>query len=327
MNRRQLLQGMAGAAAVLAAPRALWAQDYPSKPIRVIVPFQPGSTPDLWARALSSALVNRGGQPWVVENMPGAGGSLGANALKRAVADGYTLGVFANTQAITAHTFNHPPYVLSKDFAAIAAIGGGASLLTVPAGAPIHSARELIDALKLKPGELPYGSGGNGSIAHLAVEQLLQQTGTKALHVPYKGAPEIVSSQISGQTAFGMPILGTAVSFVKSGKLRALAVTSGKRSTLLPDVPTLAEALPPGFELNSWAGVFAPAKTPKPIVERVYKEIDGVMRSGALDELAAGMGSDIMTMDSYAQFQEFVNSEDKRFGNLVKTVGVKVDGR
>lgn len=327
MLRRQALRSLAGVAAALAAPTALFAQDYPVRPIRLIVPFQAGSTPDLWARSVGSLMRTRLGQPWVVENVPGAGGSIGAAAVKRAAADGYTLGLFANTQAITAHTFSSPPYVLSQDFIAITGLSSGESLLTVPASSPVQSARDLIDTLKAKPGEVAYGSGGNGSIAHLAVEQLLQQTGTRALHVPYKGALDIVTSQLSGQTAFGMPILGTAANFVKSGKLRGLAVTSRKRSPLLPDVPTLHEALPPGFELVSWSGLFAPAKTPKPIIARLFEEIDAVVRSGALEELAAGMGGSVAVYDSQAQFQAFVDSEDKRFRDLVTSVGVKVDGR
>lgn len=327
MHRRQLLQGLAAAGAALAVPAAVWAAGYPDKPVRLLVPFQPGSTPDLWARGMSSALAQKMGQAFVVENMPGAGGSIGAGALKRAAPDGYSLGLFANTQAITAHTFREAPYALAEDFVAIAPLGGGYSLLTVPASSPIRSADDLVAALKAKPGELPFGSGGNGSIAHLAVEQLLKQTGTRALHVPYKGAPDIVSSQLSGQTVFGMPIFGTALTYVKSGKLRALAITSAKRSPHLPDVPTLKEALPPGYELNSWAGVFAPAKTPKPITDRLYMEINALVRTGAFEELANRMGSEAMTVDSQQAFQDFVKSEDKRFDELVKLVGIKVDGR
>ncbi|HEY9223430.1 MAG TPA: tripartite tricarboxylate transporter substrate-binding protein [Variovorax sp.] len=327
MQRRQLLQSLVGAAAGLALPASSWAAEYPDKAVRLLVPFQPGSTPDIWARGIGSELAKRMGQAFVVENVPGAGGSIGASTVKRAPADGYTLGLFANTQAITAHTFKSPPYELTKDFVAIAPLGGGVSLLTVPAASPIHSGKELVAALKAKPGEMPFASGGNGSVAHLTVEQLLKQTGTKALHVPYKGSPDIISSQISGQTKFGMPIFGSALSFVKSGQLRALAITGDKRSPLLPDVPTLKEALPPGFVLSSWAGVFAPAQTPAPVVQRLFKEIDAGMRSGALNTLAEGMGSDIMTLDSQRAFQAFVNDEDQRFGALIKDVNVKVDGR
>ena len=328
MNKRRFLQAAGGAAAALFAPHASWAADaYPDRPIRMLVPFQPGSTPDIWARALGSALTARLGQPMVVENMPGAGGSIGASALKRATPDGHTLGLFANTQAITVHTFRTPPYDLAVDFVAISMLGGGASLLTVPASSPIRTAQDLIAALKAKPGGMAYGSGGNGSIAHLAVEQLLRDTGTTALHVPYKGAPDIVSSQLSGQTQFGMPILGTALTFVNNGKLRALAITSDKRSPSLPEVPTLAEALPPGFSLNSWSGVFAPARTPAPIVDRLSREIGAILRSGAMDELVKTMGSELRPDGSPAEFQNFVIAEDKRFGDLIRTIGLKVDGR
>lgn len=328
MNKRHFLQAAGGAAAALLLPQASWAADtYPDRPIRLLVPFQPGSTPDLWARAIGNALGTRLGQPLVVDNMPGAGGSIGASALKRATPDGYTLGLLANTQAITAHTFRTPPYDMAADFVAVAELGSGASLLTVPASSPIRSAKALIAALQARPGELAYGSGGNGSIAHLAVAQLLRDTGSTALHVPYKGAPDIVSSQLSGQTQFGIPIMGTALSFVHSGKLRALAVTSEQRSPSLPDVPTLAEALPPGFSLSSWSGVFAPARTPAPIVDRLAREITAILRSGAMDELAKNMGSDLNPRDSPLEFQKFVNAENKRFGDLIKSIDLKVDGR
>lgn len=328
MNKRHFLQAAGGAAAALIAPRAIWAAGtYPERPIRMLVPFQPGSTPDIWARAIGNALTARLGQPIVVENMPGAGGVIGTLALKRAVPDGYALGLLATTQAIAAHTFRTQPYELATDFVAISQLSDSASLLTVPMSSPIRTAKELIAALKAKPGEMAYGSGGNGSIAHLAVEQLLRDTGTKALHVPYRGAPDIVSSQLSGQTQFGMPIFGTALAFVKDGRLRALAITSEKRSPYLPDVPTLVEALPPGFLLNSWAGVFAPAKTPATIVNRLGKEINAILRSGALDELAKGMGSEVSADGSPAEFQKFVKGEDKRYGDLIKEIGLKVDGR
>jgi tripartite-type tricarboxylate transporter receptor subunit TctC len=328
MHKRKFLKAMAIPAAGLFPTMASWAAEpWPQRPIKVLVPFQPGNTADIWARSLGTALAARLGQPFVVENMPGAGGSIGANALKRAAADGYTLGVFANTQAITAHTFTKPPYVLTTDFLAIAPLGSNASVLTVPADSPYRTAQELIAALKAKPGALSYGSGGNGSIAHLGMAQLLRATGTKALHVPYKGSLDIVSAQLSGQTQFGMPVLGSAVAFIKDGRLRALAVTGGKRSPLVPDVPTLMEALPPGFQLDSWAGVFAPAGTPTSIVERLHKEITAILKSGAMDELAKAMGSDVNTTASAADFQRFVTAENKRYGELVEAVGVKVDGR
>jgi tripartite-type tricarboxylate transporter receptor subunit TctC len=328
MDKRQFLQTAGAAAAACMATPALWAAgSYPQRPIRLLVPFQAGSSPDTWGRAIGSILSTRLGQPVVVENMPGAGGTIGTVALKRAAPDGYTLGLLANTQAITVHTFQTPPYDLTADFVAVASIGGGASLLTVPATSPIRTAKDLIAALKAKPGELAYGSGGNGSIAHLATEQLLSDAGATALHVPYRGAPDIITSQLSGQTQFGMPILGSSMLFVRSGKLRPLAISSEKRSAFLPGVPTLAEALPPGFTLSSWSGFFAPARTPAPIVDRLHSEIRAILRSNQLDELAHSMGSDIQPMDSPAQFQQFVNAEDKRFAAQIKNIGLKVDGR
>lgn len=323
MDRRKFL--LAGASASLAAPGLAWASArYPERPVRLIVPFQPGSVPDLWARALGSVLSPRLGQPVVVENVAGAGGTIGAAALKRAAPDGLSLGLFASTHAINAHLFVPPPYDLVRDFAPIGLLSGGASVLAVPASSPYRSARELMDAVLARPGALSYASGGKGSIAHLATEALLGPQGGKALHVPYKGAPAINNSLLAGETQFGMPILGSVLAFVREGKLRALAVSSAKRSVDLPDVPTLVEAIPPGFVMESWSGLFAPAKTPTAITERVFQEISTLQREGAFDKLARSMGSELQFSHSREAFGHFVKLENERYRQLV--LGANLQG-
>ncbi len=326
MNRRTWL-AVAGAAVISSVFSPVWATTpYPVKPIHLIVPFQAGSAPDNMARVLSEKLALRLGQPVVVENRPGAGGVIGAGALKRAASDGYTLGLFANTHAINVHTYSEAPYDLVKDFTPIAVIAGGATVLVVPAASPYKSVQDLIAALKKAPGKVNYGSGGKGSIAHLAVELLLHQTDTQAVHIPYKGAPELVAAMLGGQIDFGMPVLSTAVSYLHNGQLRALAVTSKDRSSNFPDVPTLTESLPPGFVMDNWSGLFAPAGLPEALRQRLFKEISVLQQEGAFDDLLKVSGGELRRNDSPSEFAAMVAEETENYGKLMRTIGMSGGG-
>lgn len=328
MNRRQWLAS-AGAAAGAAALGgtfgrvALAAAPYPSRPIRLVVPFVAGTAPDSIARTISAELGPVLGQPLVVENVGGAGGIIGARALKRAAPDGYTLGVLANQHVINVHLYREPPYDPSRDFTAISALSGGPVVLAVPASSPYKSARELIDAMRKRPGALNYGSGGKGSVSHLAVETLLHDTHTEAVHIPYKGANEILTAMISGQTQFGMPVLSTAAPMIRQGQVRALAVSAAARSIHFPEVPTLAESLPPGFVLDNWSGLFAPAGLPAPIARRLFEAVAALQASGKLDATMKANGGEIRKSASTAQFAELVAAETSRYGALVTKIGMK----
>lgn len=325
MNRRTWLATASAAAlsSLLAPARA--AAPYPSRPVRLIVPFLPGSSPDNTARALALELGQSLGQPLVVENMPGAGGIIGAGALKRAAADGYTLGILANTHVINVHMHRNMPYDPARDFTAIAAISGGPSALVVPAAAPYKTAADLVAAMKREPGAFNYGSGGKGSIAHLVVEALLHQTGAQAVHVPYKGAPEIISAMLSGQTQFGMPVLATATHFLRTGQIRALAVSSSARSAYFPEIPTLVEALPPGFVMDNWSGLFAPAGLPPALTRRLFEAVTALQRNGRLDPLVKAGSGELRISASPAEFNAMVAAETVRYGKLIRQLGVNAD--
>ncbi|MBO4122759.1 tripartite tricarboxylate transporter substrate binding protein [Cupriavidus gilardii] len=325
MHRRTWLAAAGAAALGGILPRAYAADGYPNRPIRLIVPFLAGTSPDNMARALSAELAPKLGQPLVVENMPGAGGIIGGRALKRATADGYTLGVLANTHVINIHMYKQMPYDPARDFTCIAPLSGGPTALVVPANSPYRTAADLIAAMKRAPGKLNYGSGGKGSIAHLAVESLLHQTGTDAVHVPYKGAPEILTAMLTGQTQFGMPVLSTATSYLRNGQVRALAVTTAERSRYFPDVPTLAEALPPGFVLDNWSGLFAPAGMPAALTQRLFTAINEVQASGKLDAMLEASAGELRRSASPAQFREMVSAETKRYASLMRDIGMTAD--
>ncbi|CAG9173538.1 tripartite tricarboxylate transporter substrate-binding protein [Cupriavidus pinatubonensis] len=330
MNRRQWLAttGAAAVSAMLAPARAAAPAStaaYPTRPIRLIVPFVAGSSPDNSARMLSSELGARLGQPLVVENMPGAGGIIGAGALKRAAPDGYTLGLLANTHVINVHMYRNAPYDAARDFTPITAISGGPTALVVPADSPYRTAGELIQAMKKAPGKFNYGSGGKGSIAHLAVEALLHQTGCEAVHIPYKGAPEIVSAMLSHQTQFGMPVLATATQYVRNGQVRALAVSSSSRSPYFPDVPTLAEVLPPGFVIDNWGGLFAPANFPPALTQRLFAAVTEVQASGRLEAQIKANAGELRRSASPAQFRDMVAADSARYGALMRSIGMLAD--
>ncbi|MEM5429936.1 tripartite tricarboxylate transporter substrate binding protein [Cupriavidus oxalaticus] len=327
MNRREWL-ATAGAAAlgsVLLPARAAAPANYPNRPIRLIVPFIAGSTPDNTARTLSAELGQKLGQPVVVENMPGAGGIIGATALRRAAPDGYTLGILANTHVINVHMYRKMPYDPARDFTSITALSGGPTALVVPASSPYKTAAELVAAIKKAPGKFNYGSGGKGSIAHLAVEAMLHQTGCDAVHIPYKGAPEIITAMLTGQTQFGMPVLGTATQYVRNHQVRVLAVTAAARSPFFPDVPTLAEALPPGFVIDNWSGLFAPANFPAALTRKLHAAVAALQNAGVFDAQLKANAGELRRSATPAQFATVVAADNSRYGELMKSIGMVGD--
>lgn len=327
MNRREWL-ATAGAAAlgsVLLPARAAAPANYPSRPIRLIVPFIAGSTPDNTARTLSAELGQKLGQPLVIENMPGAGGIIGANALRRAAPDGYTLGILANTHVINVHMYRKMPYDPARDFTPITALTGGPTALVVPVSSPYKTAAELVAAMKKAPGKFNYGSGGKGSVAHLAVETMLHQTGCDAVHIPYKGAPEIITSMLTGQTQFGMPVLGTATQYVRNRQVRVLAVTAAARSPFFPDVPTMAEALPPGFVMDNWSGLFAPANFPAELTQKLHAAVAALQNAGVFDAQIKANAGELRRSATPAQFGTVVAADNSRYGELMKSIGMVGD--
>ncbi|MEM5429271.1 tripartite tricarboxylate transporter substrate-binding protein [Cupriavidus oxalaticus] len=321
MNRRSWLLATAAAMA-LPQLRTAFAAGYPEKPIRMIVPFLAGSSPDLLARMLGAELGKRLRQAVVIENIPGAGGLIGTTALKRAAPDGYTLGLLANTQLISSHMYAKKPYDLATDFTPITCFSGGASVVVVKSTSNLRTLRELVAEIRRAPEKYNYASSGKGSIAHLAAEALLRQHDAKAVHVPYKGGPEITNAVLNGQVLFGIPVASMTVPYLRSGQLTPLAVTTAARSPILPEVPTLAEALPPGYVLDNWGGIFAPARLPPDLLALLFTHLHAIIAHGLLDTHARGIGAEIRLSKSPAEFAEFVRAEDRQYGKWIAGIGI-----
>ena len=279
ISRRQACLAAAGGALWSASRAAMAQQGYPSRPPHLIVPFTPGGSSDVLGRAIGQELGRAWNQAVVIENVPGAGGSVGAEKVARAPADGYTLLMgHIGTLAVNPSLYPKLGYDPLRSFAPVAWVARVPNLLVVHASVPARTLAELIALAKARPGQLAYGSGGNGSAAHMTMEYLKLQTGTSFLHIPYKGTAPSVNDLLAGQVQVlftGAPAL---LPHIKAGKMRALAVSSPRRIALLPEVPTVAESLP-GFEFYSWYGFWAPARTPPEIVKRLNAEVNKALAS------------------------------------------------
>ena len=322
MNARYVR--LIGLLLAMAAPLLANAQPYPSKPIRVIVPYAAGTAADALARILGDRLAQALGQPVVVDDRPGAGGNFGVEAAAKAPNDGYTLLLGTIDMASNASLYRAVNYDPIKDFVPVSTIARIPGLLVVPADSPAKSVQELVALAKAKPGSLNFASGGNGSQAHFGGDMLKQAGGIDVVHVPYRGAADMVASLLSSQTAFAFPTFITVYPLVQSGKLRALAVTSPTRNARLPNVPTMKEALPPGFELNAWFGILSPAGTPPEIVSRLNTEIVKILNEPAMRERLEGDGTTVVT-SSPPEFAALVKADVARWADIVKRTGIRVD--
>ena len=309
-------------------PSASSAQAYPSRPLRLIVPFPPGGSTDILARALSQKLAEGLAQPVVIDNRPGAGGSIGAEAAAKAAPDGYTLlmgqlGPLAVSPAI----YRNLPYDPVKSFAPVSLMAIVPSVLVVNTSLPFSSAAEVIAYAKANPGKLTYGSAGTGSTSHLTTEYFKLATGTDILHVPYKGVGPMLTDLISGQLSMGINGAPAVMPHVTSGRLRALAVTSLIRVPSLPAIPTLDEAGAgsglKGFEANGWYGIVAPAGTPREIVARLNAEIRRAVNTPELRARLDAEGA-IAATDSPEAFAAFIVSEIARWGSVLKRAGIEM---
>lgn len=309
-----------GATATLSA----MAQPYPAKPIRFVVPFAPGGGTDLLARAIGQRLTDVLGQPVVVDNRAGAGGVIGADLVAKAAPDGYTM-VLGSPGPLTINPNLRPsiPYRL-KDFAPITLATISPFVLVVNPALGVASVKELIALAKAKPGALNFGSGGNGSVAHLSGEQFKALAGVQIMHVPYKGSNPSIIDLIGGQLQLVIDNLPVLVLHVRSGRLKALAVGIKRRSALLPEVPTMIEAGVPGYEASTAFGVLAPAKTPRAIIARLSREIVTILRAPDLIERFAGLGLETVgsTPDEYAGH---LRAELAQYSKLIKSIGLKLE--
>lgn len=312
-----------GLTGVLTSPAAL-AQDWPSKPIHIVVPYAPGGAVDTVARLTGQRLAERLGQPVIVDNKPGGSANIAMDAVAKAAPDGYTLLMTANAQATNPSLFAHLPFDPQRDLAAVAQVGYAPLVIVVPAASPVHTFKELLAQAKAEPGKLSYASAGNGSSGHLAGEALKQAAHIDVLHVPYKGGAPALTDLLGERISF-MPINPVEViSHIRAQKLRALAVASPTRIDLLPEVPTVAESGLPGFDVSVWWGLVAPAATPKSVVTRLNAEMQKVLAEPALRERLTALGA-VITPGSAEQFAEFIHAETARWNRVIKAANIKPD--
>lgn len=321
--RTMLRLAAALAASMLAAQVA--AQTYPSRPVRMLVPYSAGGPTDLLARALAPKMSESMGQPVIVENRLGAGGSIAMDAIAKGAPDGYLIGVgLSGTQSINPHLYAKLPYNPLKDFTPITPIVSYVNVLIVGQAVPVNSVAELIAYAKANPNKVAYASGGKGASNHLSGELLRALTGAPMVHVPYKGNAPALVNVISGNATFMFDILTTALPQIRSGKVRALAVTSAKRSQYAPDVPTMKEAGVEGHdEVGSdlWMGIFAPPGTPKPIADRLYAEIVKAMNAPELVERVRALAYDVWTLKP-EEFAAHLKTDYAKWGKVVKAAGI-----
>lgn len=315
----------AGALAIGIASSMAAAQAWPTRPVSLVVPFPAGGTTDVLARALADELSRSLGQPVIVESKPGAGATLGADYVAKAKGDGYTLLMGAVHHTIATSVYKKLPYDFQKDLAPITTVAMVPNVLVVnPARTPARSAAELVAFAKASPVELAYGSNGNGTAQHLIGTQFQASTGVRLLHVPYKGSGPLTTDLLGGQVAMSFDTVTPVLQHIKGGKLRALAVTTARRSSALPDVPTLEEVGLKGFDIGTWFGVLAPASTPKDVIARLSSEMTRIIKSPEFAQRMSAIGADPIG-DSPTEMATRIHDETLKFAKLVKEGGVTVD--
>jgi tripartite-type tricarboxylate transporter receptor subunit TctC len=321
-SRRRAVQALALAAAM--ASGTAMAQAWPSKPISLIVPFPAGGTTDVLARALAEKLQPSLGQPVIVESKPGAGATLGADYVAKSNPDGYTLLVGAVHHTIASSVYKKLPYDFQRDLAPITEIALVPNVLVVNASTPARNVAELVALLKAAPGKHNFGSNGNGTAQHLIGSQFETMTGTEFSHIPYKGSGPLATDLLGGQITMSFDTVTPVLPHIKAGKLRALAVTTAKRSSALPDVPTLEEAGLKGFDIGTWFGVLAPAATPKDILARLNTEMVKVIQSPDFRKRMVEIGAEPIG-NSADQMAAQIKSETEKFAKLVKDAKVVIE--
>jgi tripartite-type tricarboxylate transporter receptor subunit TctC len=298
------------------------AQDYPGKPIRLVIPFTAGSSTDIVARALSERLMPALGQPIVVENKAGAGGRVGADFVAKAPADGYTLLVNSSAHTVNPAIYNDLPFDTAKDFAAITPLANLPNVLIISPSKGIKTVAELIAYARAKPGQLNFASAGVGSGTHMNAEKFRARASFEHTHVPYRGTPEAITEVMNGRVDVYFAPLNAALPFIKEGRVLALAVGTAQRSPLLPDVPTTIEAGVPDSDYDFWVGMLAPAKTPPAILARLHAETVKALQSPELAERLKSLGATPMPMSS-EKFDAYIRAELKSNTEIVKAAGIK----
>jgi len=302
---------------------AAGAQAWPTKPVRVVVPFTAGSATDILARTYGQKLQEYWGQSVIVDNRPGAGGTIGTGIVAKSPPDGYTLLVHSAAYAVNPSIYPDLPFDTLKDFVEIAPLGGQPNVLVVAPSSGIKSVADLIAQAKAKPGTFNYASAGTGSGTHINAEKFKLATGIDAVHVPYKGTPEALTDTMAGRVTYFFSPISAALPQIREGKLVALAVSSAQRSSLLKDVPTIAESGLPGFDYNLWVGLFAPAGLPPELVAKIAKDVERALASPEIKERFANLGAEPMPMTP-AEFRAFTRGDVETSAKIVKAANIKV---
>ena len=312
---------LAAGLAALAPPWAA-AQDYPSKPVRIIVPFAAGGPADVYARFLATKLQESMGQPFVVDNRPGAGSIIGTDAVAKSPGDGYTLLLMSNTHTVNESLIPTKPFQLLRDFTPIAPINASDLVLVTRATLPVGSLGELIKLAKAKPGSLSYASSGPGTPYHMAGELFKAMAGLAIVHIPYRGSSGARTDVLGGQVDMMFDAVTTMTEHVKAGKVKAMGTTGAARSSVMPDVPTLAEAGVPKYEATIWLGLMAPKATPPAIVERLNAEVSRIVGAPETAKAWTAQGAQPMVMN-VAEFTRYVQADITKWANIVKISGAK----
>ena len=303
---------------------SVFAQTYPTKVVRIVVPFAAGGPADIYARALAQRLQEPMGQSFVIENRPGAGSIIGTDAVAKSAADGYTLLLMSNTHTINESLIPKKPFALMKDFAPVAPINASDLLLVVHPSLPAKTVKELVALVKSKPKGLNYASSGNGTPYHLAGEYFKSLIGGDIIHVPHKGSSEARTSVMSGQVEIMFDAITTMAPLAKAGRVRALATTGLNRSSVMPDILTVAEAGVPGYEATIWLGVMAPFNTPRSILDRLNNEMTKITSRADVRKLWNDQGAEPLNM-SVAEFEKYLNADIAKWAKVVKASGARAD--
>jgi tripartite-type tricarboxylate transporter receptor subunit TctC len=323
-KKRLAATGLAFALATLPAFSATAQDRFPSKPIRMIVPFTAGSQTDVMARMVSQKMAEHWGQQVLVDNRPSAGGIVAGSIVAGAAPDGYTLMFHGPGFAVSATLYSKLPYDTLKDFAGVSQAASTAFVLVVAPALRVKSVNDLIALAKQKPGQINFGSAGIGSATHMCSEQFKFAAGIDVVHVPYKGTPEALTDTMAGRIQYFFSTSGPALPLLKDGRLLALAVTTARRSPALPDVPTVAEAGLTGFEFDGWLGLWAPARTPKPILNQLSNEVTRIVNLPDIRERMQNQGL-VPTSSTPEEFDKFIRAEVEKFDKLVKASGARAD--
>ena len=322
MKRRSLSLALP----LLALTPSAWAQSWPSRPIRLVVPFPAGGATDLLARAIAQGVGNGFGQPIVVDNRPGAGGTLGSAEVAKALPDGHTLLMCtSSTHSIAPHLNPNLPYKVEADFTPVAQVANATNIVLVPKDLPVASIKELIAYAKARPGQLNYASSGNGTIVNLTAEAFKAQAGVFIVHIPYRGTALAIPDLVSGKVQLLFDSIVSGLPHVKDGKLKALAVTSAKRSPLVPDLPTVAESGLPGFESDTWFGVYGPKGLSADITNRIAAELQRALQKTDVAERLARLGAEPVSNAGPAQFAAMVKADSARWATLIRERKITAD--